>query len=85
MLVVLVETVLVAMLGALFGRLLGYAVTAAIAGEISRRSAIPVTISWLPQMEPALWLLPLALGVLAGLLPAWQAYRVNMVEKLFPS
>ncbi|MFN3982945.1 MAG: DUF188 domain-containing protein, partial [Caldilinea sp.] len=85
MLVVLAETVLVAMLGALFGRLLGYAVAAAIAGEISRRSAIPVTISWLPQMEPALWLLPLALGVLAGLLPAWQAYRVNVVEKLFPS
>lgn len=85
MLVVLVETVLVAMLGALMGRLLGYGVAVAIAGEISRRSAIPVAIGWLPQVEPALWLLPLALGVLAGLLPAWQAYRVNVVEKLFPS
>ena len=83
--VVLVETVLVAMLGALLGRLLGYGAAAAIAGEISRRSAIPVAIDWLPQVEPALWLLPLMLGVLAGLLPAWQAYRVNVVEKLFPS
>lgn len=85
MLVVLVETVLVAMIGALLGRLLGYAVAAAIAGEISRRSAIPVAIGWLPQVEPVLWLLPFMLGVLAGLLPAWQAYRVNVVEKLFPS
>lgn len=85
MLVVLVETVLVAMLGALVGRLLGYGAAAAIAGEISRRSAIPMAIGWLPQVEPALWLLPLALGVLAGLLPAWQAYRINVVEKLFPS
>jgi putative ABC transport system permease protein len=85
MLVVLVETVLVAMLGALLGRLLGYGAATAIAGEISRRSAIPIVLGWLPQVEPALWLLPLALGVLAGLLPAWQAYRVNVVEKLFPS
>lgn len=85
MLVVLVETVLVAVFGALLGRLLGYSVAAAIAGEISRRSAIPVAIGWLPQVEPVLWLLPLALGVLAGLLPAWQSYRVNVVEKLFPS
>jgi putative ABC transport system permease protein len=85
MLVVLVETVLVAMIGALLGRLLGYAVAAAIAGEISRRSAILVAIGWLPQVEPVLWLLPFMLGVLAGLLPAWQAYRVNVVEKLFPS
>lgn len=85
MLVVLVETVLVALLGALLGRLLGYGAAAAIAAEISRRSAIPVAIGWLPQAELALWLLPLTLGVLAGLLPAWQAYRVNVVEKLFPS
>lgn len=85
MLVVLIETVLVAVFGALLGRLLGYGVAAAIAGEISRRSAIPVAIGWLPQVEPVLWLLPLALGVLAGILPAWQAYRVNVVEKLFPS
>jgi putative ABC transport system permease protein len=84
-LVVLVETVLVAMLGAMLGRLLGYGAAAVIAGEVSRRSAIPVAIGWQPQVEPVLWLLPLALGVLAGLLPAWQAYRVNVVEKLFPA
>jgi putative ABC transport system permease protein len=85
MLVVLVEAVLIAVIGALTGRLLGYAAASAIAGEITRRSAIPVTITYLGDLELALWLAPLMLGVLAGLLPAWQAYRVNVVEKLFPS
>jgi len=83
--VVLVETVLIALLGTLLGRLLGYATAAAIATEITRQSAIPIQIGYLGALEPLLWLLPLALGVLAGLLPAWQAYRVNVVEKLFPA
>jgi ABC-type lipoprotein release transport system permease subunit len=39
----------------------------------------------LGNIEPVLWLAPLILGILAGLLPAWQAYRVNVIEKLFPS
>jgi putative ABC transport system permease protein len=83
--VVLMETVLIALLGTLLGRLLGYATAAAIATEITRQSAIPIQIGYLGALEPLLWLLPLALGVLAGLLPAWQAYRVNVVEKLFPA
>lgn len=83
--VVLVETVLMALLGTLLGRLLGYGAAAAIAAQITRQSAIPISISYLGTLEVALWLLPLGLGVLAGLLPAWHAYRVNVVEKLFPS
>ena len=83
--VVLVETVLMALLGTLLGRLLGYGAAAAIAAQITRQSAIPIPIGYLGTLEAAFWLLPLALGVLAGLLPAWQAYRVNVVEKLFPS
>ena len=83
-LVVLVETVLVALAGALLGRLLGYGTAGLIAAAIARQSAIPIAISYLGNLEVALWLLPLALGLLAGLLPAWQAYRVNVVEKLFP-
>ncbi len=83
--VVLVETVLMALLGTLLGRLLGYSAAAAIAAQITRQSAIPISIGYLGTLELALWMLPLALGVLAGLLPAWHAYRVNVVEKLFPS
>jgi putative ABC transport system permease protein len=84
-LVVLVETLLLALLGALLGRVLGYGMASAIAAEITRQSAIPLAVSYLGNLEAALWLAPLLLGVLAGLLPAWQAYRVNVVEKLFPS
>lgn len=84
-LVVLTETVLLALFGALAGRMLGYATAHMIAGEITRRSAIPVSIGYLGQIEAALWLLPLTLGILAGLLPAWQAYRANVVQRLFPT
>ena len=64
--------------------LLGYGTAGLIAAAIARQSAIPIAITYLGNLEVALWLLPLALGLLAGLLPAWQAYRVNVVEKLFP-
>jgi putative ABC transport system permease protein len=84
-LVVLIEAILIALLGALAGRLLGYATASLIAGEITRRSAIPVAVDYLGSLEAVLWLAPITLGILAGLLPAWQAYRVNVVEKLFPS
>ncbi len=84
-LVVLVETVLIALLGALLGRLLGYVTASLIATELARQSAIPLSINYLGNVEPVLWLAPLILGILAGLLPAWQAYRVNVIEKLFPS
>jgi hypothetical protein len=39
----------------------------------------------LPELEPFLWLLPILLGLLAGLVPALMAYRVDVVEKLFPT
>ena len=84
-LVVLVETVLIALLGALLGRILGYVTASLIATELVRQSAIPLSINYLGNIEPVLWLAPLILGILAGLLPAWQAYRVNVIEKLFPS
>lgn len=82
---VLFETLLLAILGALIGRLLGYGTALLIAQQIAQRSAIPLPIRYLVQMEPWLWLLPLTLGIIAGLLPALQAYRVNVVEKLFPT
>ncbi|MEZ4860370.1 MAG: ABC transporter permease [Caldilineaceae bacterium] len=83
--IVLFETVLTALLGALVGRLAGYGVALAIATQITAQSAIPITIRYLPQLEGLLWGLPLLLGLVAGLIPAIQAYRTNVVEKLFPA
>jgi putative ABC transport system permease protein len=83
--VVLFEAVLAALLGALAGRLIGYAVAWVIATQLARQSAIPMTLRYLPALEPFLWALPLVLGVVAGIIPALQAYRVNVVEKLFPA
>lgn len=83
--VVLWEALLAALLGALVGRLLGYGAAAIIAARLAEQAAIPMTIRFLPSLEPLLWLLPLALGLVAGLVPALQAYRVNVVEKLFPT
>lgn len=82
--IVLFETILIAILGVLLGRLLGYAVAFVIAELISAESAIPIAIRYLPELEGWLWGLPLLLGIVAGILPAVQAYRANVVEKLFP-
>jgi putative ABC transport system permease protein len=82
--VVLFETVLIALLGAITGRALGYAAAWLIAERIAAESTIPVSIRYLPSLEPYLWLLPLTLGILAGIIPAWQAYRSDVVQRLFP-
>ncbi|MEZ4678034.1 MAG: ABC transporter permease [Caldilineaceae bacterium] len=83
--IVLWETILVACLGAVVGRLAGYAVAIAIAGQITTQSAIPISIRYLPQLEGWLVGLPIVLGIAAGLIPAAMAYRANVVEKLFPA
>ena len=83
--VVLFETLLTALLGAFVGRLIGYGVAMLIAAQITTQSAIPITIRYLPQVELFLSGLPLLLALVAGLLPAMQAYRTNVVEKLFPA
>lgn len=82
---VLWEALLLAQLGALVGRLLGYGGALFIAGQISSQSAIPIPIHYLSGLELWLVTLPLLFGLLAGLLPAWQAYRTDVVQKLFPA
>lgn len=83
--IVLFEALLITLVGAIVGRLLGYAAAALIAIGITQQSAIPIPIQFLPGLEPLLWLLPIGLGLVAGLLPALLAYRVDIVEKLFPA
>ncbi|MCC6616849.1 MAG: ABC transporter permease [Anaerolineae bacterium] len=83
--VVLFETLALTIFGALLGRLLGYGMAAIIGTVITQRSAIPLPIAYLVNLEPLLWLLPIGVGVLAGLIPAGLAYRVDVVEKLSPT
>ncbi len=83
--VVLFETLLVVIGGALLGRVVGYGMALSIASWVSNQSAVPIPIRILPNLEVVLILFPLLIGILAALLPALMAYRVNVVEKLFPS
>jgi putative ABC transport system permease protein len=79
---VIFETLGLTLLGSLFGRLIGYGAALIIARVFSERSAIPLPIEYLTELEPLLWLLPIAIALLAGLLPAVMAYSVDVVEKL---
>ncbi len=81
---ILFEAVLIALLGALLGRILGYSIALLVAQHLSAQSAIPIPIYYMGGLEVLLWLLPLGLALLGGVLPAIFAYRVNVVEKLFP-
>lgn len=83
--VVIIESMLVMLVGALIGRLVGYGSAYAIAAVLSAQSSIAIPIRFLPNLEPLLWLAPLGLGLMASLIPAIQAYRVNIIEKLFPA
>lgn len=82
---VLWEALLLALVGTLAGRLLGYGTALLIAGQIGTEAAIPIPIRYLWGLELWLMTLPLLFGLLAGLLPAWQAYRADVVQKLFPA
>jgi putative ABC transport system permease protein len=79
---VIFETLVITLIGALLGRLIGYAAAALIASAIAGQSAIPISIQFMPALEPLFWLLPILGALLAGLLPAALAYRVDVVEHL---
>jgi putative ABC transport system permease protein len=83
--VVLFEALFVTVIGAVVGRVLGYLTALIVATLFTRTSAIPLPIRYLTAPEAALWVLPLLIGAVAGLIPAVMAYRTNVVEKLFPS
>ncbi len=82
---IIFETLLLSVLGALLGRLFGYTAALVLGSIFTQSSAIAVPIRFMTELEPLLWLLPAGVGVLAGLLPALRAYRVDVVEKLFPA
>lgn len=83
--VILFETLLLSLLGSIFGRLIGYLAAAIIAGAFRNQSSIPIPIRLIPELELLLWIMAVGVGIAAGLVPAAMAYRVNVVEKLFPA
>jgi putative ABC transport system permease protein len=83
--IIMIETLAIMLIGALLGRVVGYGAAFAIAATVSAQSAIPIPIRFLPQAEMPLWLLTLSFGALAGLIPAIRAYRIDIVDKLFPA
>jgi putative ABC transport system permease protein len=80
----LLEAIVLALAGVICGLLLGHAIAAALGHLIMLHSAIVVETRILWQQELLLLLLPMLLGTVSGLLPAIMAYRVNVIEKLFP-
>jgi putative ABC transport system permease protein len=79
------ETLLISILGSIIGRVLGYGIASLIGQTITTQATIPIPISFMPELEVLLWGLALGVGLLAGIIPAWMAYRVNVIENLFPS
>jgi putative ABC transport system permease protein len=82
---VMLESILLTLLGGLLARPLGYGVAAFIGQQVASTAAIPIRIVFLPDLEPWLWAVSLSLGGVAGLLPALWVYRLDPVEKLFPT
>lgn len=82
---VMFEALLLTLIGAVLGRLIGYGVAGGIASVISQQSGIPIGIQFLTDLEPTLWVITIVVGVVAGLVPAMLAYRVDVVENLFAS
>lgn len=80
---VLLEGVIVALLGALLARLLGYSAAWLMANSLSTQTGIPIPVRFVAEVETVLWLLPISLGLLASAIPALLTYRLNVVDKLF--
>jgi len=79
---ILFEAALLTLIGSLIGRVVGYGAALVIAGAYTQQSAVPVDVRYLTALEPILWLVPLVIAGLAGLLPAVLAYKVDVAEKL---
>jgi len=78
----LFEGLLLALVGAVVGIVLGHGLTEALGGMLKAAQQVAVTgWIWVPA---ELWLIALALGVgvVSALLPAWRAYRTDIARTL---
>lgn len=79
---VLVEGLLLALAGTLVGLALGHAAAEVAGRMLAERQGLRLTgWAWMPG-ETGLVLAALATGLVAALLPAWQAYRTDLARVL---
>lgn len=82
MLLMLFEGLLLALVGAVLGIVLGHALTELLGFALAQ--AKQVTVTGLAWVNAELWLvvMALAVGAAAALLPAWRAYRTDVAATL---
>lgn len=80
--VILLESILIAVIGAVSGWFLAHAAIWFFSGEIEDRTGVQVGILTTSSYEGWIFPLVLILAGLAGLLPAWSAYRTDVGSNL---
>ncbi len=80
--VILLESLLIAVIGACAGWFLAHASIWFFSGEIEERTGVQVGILTTSAYEAYIFPLVLILALLAGFLPAWSAYRTDVGSNL---
>lgn len=78
----LFEAAWISLVGVVIGAVLGHLSAAVLGRLLAEQSAIPIETRILWAVEVPMLLVPVVLGVIAGILPAIMAYRVNVVAHL---
>jgi putative ABC transport system permease protein len=82
--IVLTESSLLAILGGVGGILAGHAIAYLAASLIAARSGLVTNPFLFDALQPVVLASVILLGALAGVLPAWLAYRTEVAENLAP-
>jgi putative ABC transport system permease protein len=80
--IIVLESMLVAVIGAVLGWILAHAAIAAYSGRIEDQTGVQV--GFFSTSSNEIWILPLVLvlALIAALLPAWSAYRTDVGSNL---
>jgi putative ABC transport system permease protein len=76
------ESALLALTGAVVGVVLVYVGITAVAGTVEAKYGLALTLHGLGRMEWAYLALVVGAGTLVGVLPAWKAYRASLADGL---
>jgi putative ABC transport system permease protein len=82
---IVLESTAIAAMGCAVGLAVHVGLLAVAAGIVRRETGVVLEVG---SLHAAVWAVPLAmtaLGALAGLLPAWNAYRTDVAENLAPT